>query len=157
MRITRSRCRGLFAARAVIAVLALSCPPLALAALGGDATTVIADQAHVSGKLAIVRTHRYTIHEIAVPSGARVRQFVSPTGTVFGVTWSGPTMPDLRQMLGPHFDQYVAAVAQRRVRGPVLIQLPGLVVHSSGHMRDFRGTAYLPEAVPQGVDVGEIQ
>jgi hypothetical protein len=149
--------RALSAARAAMTVLALSSPALALAALGGDLATVIADQAHVSGKLATVRAYRYTIHEIAVPSGARVRQFASPEGTVFGVTWSGPTMPDLRQMLGPHFDQYVAAVAQRRVRGPVVVELPGLVVHATGHMRDFQGRAYLPEAVPPGVDVGEIQ
>ena len=69
--------------------------------------TVAADQAHVDGKLAVSRAPKYTVHEIAAPSGVVVREFVSPAGTVFGVAWTGPTMPDLRQVLGPYFDRYV--------------------------------------------------
>ena len=129
----------------------------AFATLGGDVATVAADQAHIDGKLAVSRAPKYTVHEIAAPSGAVVREFVSPAGTVFGVAWTGPTMPDLRQVLGPYFDRYVEAAAQRHVRGPVLIELPGLVVQSGGHMRAFSGKAYVPEAVPQGVAIDEIR
>jgi hypothetical protein len=77
---------------------------------------------------------------------------------VFGVAWQGPSMPDLRQLLGVYFDQYVEAAAARRTRrAPVLVELPGLVVHSSGHMRAFSGKAYLPQGLPQGVTAEEIQ
>ncbi len=150
--------RAFAVALAAIATLAITVSQSATAALGGDAATVVADQAHVNGKLVVSRTQKYTMHEIRAPSGTAVREFASPAGTVFGVAWSGPTMPDLRQVLGPYFDQYIAAAAaQRRRRGPVLIEQPGLVVQSGGHMRAFVGKAYVPDAVPQGVALDEIR
>ena len=67
-------------------------------------------------------------------------------------------MPDLRQVLGAHFDEYVAAMAAtRNRRGPVLVQLPGLVVQSGGHMRGFVGKAYVPETLPPGVSAEDIR
>lgn len=144
-------------ALASIATLAMTVSQSAIAALGGDAATVVADQVHINGKLVVSRTQKYTVHEIQALSGTVVREFASPAGTVFGVAWSGPTMPDLRQVLGPYFDQYIGAAAQRNRRGPVLIEQPGLVVQSGGHMRAFFGKAYVPEAVPQGVTIDEIR
>ena len=144
-------------ALAGIATLAMIVSQSAIAALGGDAATVTADQVHINGKLVVSQTQKYTVHEIQAPSGTVVREFASPAGTVFGVAWSGPTMPDLRQVLGPYFDQYIGAAAQRNRRGPVLIEQPGLVVQSGGHMRAFVGKAYVPEAVPQGVAIDEIR
>ena len=144
-------------ALAGIATLAMTVSQSAIAWLGGDAATVVADQVHINGKLVVSRTQKYTVHEIQAPSGTAVREFASPAGTVFGVAWSGPTMPDLRQLLGPYFDQYLGAAAQRNRRGPVLIEQPGLVVQSSGHMRAFAGQAYLPDGIPAGVAKEEIR
>jgi hypothetical protein len=102
-------------------------------------------------------TERLTVHELKT-AGATVREFVSPAGMVFGVAWQGVAMPDLRQLLGTYFDQYVAAAASRHIhRAPLLIELPGLVVHSSGHMRAFAGQAYLPQNLPPGVSATDVQ
>src|SRR5262249_49115351 len=131
--------------------------PPAPASLGGEESTVAADNAVLEGKMKVARVQRYAVHEIAAPSGTVVREFVSPAGKVFAVTWNGPSMPDLRQVLGPYFDTYVAAVKERKARGPINVVLPGLVVQSSGHMRAFSGKAYLPDAVPQGVASEEIK
>src|ERR1700675_1950933 len=109
---TRAR-RAFAVARAAIATLAMTVSQSAIAALGGDAATVVADQVHIKGKLVVSRTQKYTVHEIQAPSGTVVREFASPAGTVFGLAWTGPAMPDLRQVLGPSFDQYIVAVAQR--------------------------------------------
>lgn len=144
-------------ALAGVATLAMTVSHSTIAALGGDAATVAADQAHINGKLVVSHSKKYTVHEIEAPSGTVVREFTSPAGIVFGVAWSGPTMPDLRQVLGPYFDQYIGAAAQRNRRGPVLIEQPGLVVQSGGHMRAFFGRAYVPGAVPQGVTMDEIR
>ena len=110
------------------------------AALGGPEASVFADQSQIKATLRTVSSAKYTMHELQVPAGTTVREYVAPTGIVFGVAWTGPSMPDLRQLLGTHFDDYVAALAARRtVRGPVSIQLPGLVVQSGGaHARLFR-------------------
>jgi hypothetical protein len=37
------------------------------------------------------------------------------------------------------------------------ISQANLVVHASGHMRAFSGIAYLPQAIPAGVSVGELR
>jgi hypothetical protein len=145
----------LLSATLAAATAALAVP--AAAALGGDESTVASDNAVLSGRIKVARVQRYAVHEIAAPSGTVVREFVSPAGKVFAVAWSGPTMPDLRQVLGPYFDTYVAAVAQRKAKGPVNVVLPGLVVQSSGHMRAFSGKAYLPDSVPAGVASEEIK
>jgi hypothetical protein len=138
-----------------IAIAAISAP--AAASLGGDESTIAVDQGVLAGQVKVARVQRYAVHEIAAPSGTVVREFVSPAGKVFAVAWSGPSMPDLRQVLGPYFDTYVAVVSERKARGPVNVVLPGLVVQSSGHMRAFAGKAYLPDAMPAGVASEEIK
>jgi hypothetical protein len=139
--------------------IALLSAPLALASLGGVEATVEADRLQIGATRRVVNADtRFTLHELQAPSGTTVREYVSPTGVVFGVAWQGPTMPDLRQVLGGYFDQYVGAVTARRTRGgPVLIQLPGLVVQSGGHMRAFAGKAYVPGSLPQGVSAEDIR
>ena len=129
------------------------------AALGGTEASVFADQAQISATLRTVASAKYTMHELQTPSGTLVREYVASTGTVFAVAWQGPSMPDLRQVLGAHFDEYVAAVAaaRRTVRGPLSIQLPGLVVRSGGRMRAFAGKAYVPESLPAGVSADDLQ
>jgi hypothetical protein len=148
-----------FAARlAAVGLLALPSAHSAHATLGGVEATVLADQSQIGATLRTVYGAKYTMHELQVPAGTTVREYIAPTGVVFAVAWQGPSMPDLRQLLGAHFDQYVAAVAARHnVRGPVSIQLPGLVVQSGGRMRSFAGRAYVPESLPQGVSADELQ
>jgi hypothetical protein len=132
-------------------------PTAAEAALGGTETTVRADQAQMSMTLRTMPAARFTVHELTAAS-ATVREYVAPTGLVFGVTWQGSSMPDLRQLLGAYYDQYVEAAAARRTRrAPINVELPGLVVQSSGHMRAFTGRAYLPQSLPQGVAAEEIR
>jgi hypothetical protein len=103
----------------------------------------------------------YTVHEIQVATGTVVREFVSPEGKVFGVAWEGPWPPDMRQVLGSYFDQFVQAARSRggarMGRRPLVINQPGLVVQTGGHMRAFAGRAYVPEMLPSGVGAENIQ
>lgn len=140
-----------------LAVALLAAYP-ARAALGDVEASVESDRLAMHALQQTTRTARFTMHELRASSGTTVREYVSPAGTVFGVAWQGPTLPDLRQLLGSHFDEYVAAAASRRARrSPLLVQLPDLVVHSGGHMRAFVGNAYVPQALPPGVTAAEIQ
>jgi hypothetical protein len=120
---------------------------------------VQADSVHMNGALHSVSNARYSIQEIRTANGQTVREFVSPGGSVFGVAWEGPTTPDLQQLLGSYFEQFSQASQQRQPqsRGPLLIETPTLVVQQSGHIRAFRGQAYLPAALPSGVQSSEIQ
>jgi Protein of unknown function (DUF2844) len=144
-----------------IALIALALSFPASASLGGDMTTVQADQMHMQGTLRSTNTQAYTVHEIHAPNGVAVREFVSPAGKVFGVAWQGPAHPDLQQVLGTYFDQFTQAVQAERARhsghGPLLIQTPGLVVQLGGHMRAFAGRVYVPQMMPAGVRAEEIR
>ncbi len=144
---------------AVLAMMMLAHPFVARAELGGDATSVQNDQARMRASVrSVQQATAYTRQEIQTPSGTVIREYVSPAGKVFAVSWEGPFLPDLQQLLGSYFDQFSQAVQARgpRRRGPVLINQPGLVVESGGHMRAFVGRAYVPGMLPEGVRAEDI-
>lgn len=142
---------------------ALSLAPLApaLAALGGGADSVNADTAALRGQLRSTGLVQYDVQQIE--SGTlTVREYVTRAGQVFAVTWRGPEMPDLQQLLGGYFARFqAAAVAAHQASPGIHRQLslvqPDLVLLSAGRMRDFHGIAYLPALVPAGVSVSELQ
>jgi hypothetical protein len=130
----------------------------ALAGLGEDASTVEADRAHMKGEVRVVPEDGYAIHEISLPSGTIVREYVAPSGKVFGVSWRGPRMPDLRQTLGSHFDEAAAAAGSPHGgHHHLIVEKPDLVLHSGGHMRAFIGRAYVPGLLPAGISADVIQ
>jgi Protein of unknown function (DUF2844) len=127
------------------------------ATLGQNVSTVESDQTSLHAIAHTATTQNaYSVQSLTMPSGTQVREFVASNGTVFGVAWEGPTLPDLRALLGSSFNAYVAATATRRGT-PLAVSSSDLVVVSGGHLRAFAGHAYLPQAVPAGVDVGVIQ
>jgi hypothetical protein len=129
-----------------------------LAALGGSKISIQADQLHMKGSLRVKAQENYSVHEIQSFGGTVVREYATTDGVVFGVTWRGPAIPDLRQLLGPRFTEYVeSAKTQRGEHGHLRVDDPGLVVHSSGHMRAFFGRAYIPQLLPPNVNIDEIQ
>jgi len=141
-----------------VALLSVAVVGPALAVLGENVASVEVDRASMRGIASVARTDRYSVHEMELPSGTKVREYVSPAGVVFGVAWQGPFMPDLRQLFGTYYEQYSTALAaQRPHRGPVRIEDPQLVVHSGGRMRSFSGSAFLPGMVPQNVSAEEVR
>ena len=136
----------------------LAFPAGAAASLGGDESSVEADRAHMGASLRVAERHAYRLHEVTTAGGSTVREYASPSGVVFGVTWHGPGLPDMRQLLGPSFTRYQQALRLRRAhRQPLLIDEPDLVIRLTGHPRSFHGRAYLPQQIPAGVDPAEIQ
>jgi len=144
---------------AALVILAAACP--AWAALGGDMASIQADQIHMQGTRRMIAAESYTVHEIQAATGTVVREYVSADGKVFAVAWHGPWLPDMRQILGTYFEQYAQAMQSqsngRMGRRPVMIEQPGLVVQIGGHMRAFAGRAYVPERLPSGARVEDIQ
>lgn len=133
------------------------------ASLGGDSASIEADRVHMQVDHAARQTPssngNYTIHETTLPTGTIVRQYVSTAGVVFAVTWSGPFKPDLRQLMGPHFDTMIARQAGQVNAGHRFVSQheADLVVESGGHPRSFVGRAYLPSALPACIIVQDIQ
>lgn len=95
-----------------LVMLGISVP--ASASLGGDLSSVQTDQVRMRGAvMQVANRNAYTVHEMRAESGTIVREFVSQTGTVFAVAWQGPSIPDLRQVLGMVLRAICAGSASR--------------------------------------------
>jgi hypothetical protein len=139
------------------AAIAVLLPCLASATLGEPEASVAADGSQLQGSITASDQGTYRLHEIRLPSGTLVREYAGGDGTVFAVTWHGPYVPNLRQLLGRYFDAYVgAAKAPQADHHHLQVRQGDLVVESSGHMRAFNGRAYLPQAIPGGVSIGDL-
>jgi hypothetical protein len=132
-------------------------PRIASATLGEPEITVHSDVARAHASIKSQDRASYRVHEIQLPSGTVMREFVAANGNVFAVTWQGPTRPDLRQALGQYFDAYASAPRTKLTdRRHVQIRQGDLVVEAGGHMRALSGRAYLLSAVPSGVNLGDL-
>lgn len=133
-------------------------PRMASATLGEPEMTVQSDVAQLRASIKSSEDRvGYRVHEIQLPSGTLLREFVAPDGNVFAVAWNGPTKPNLRQAFGKYFDTFVSAPkAKFADRRHLNIQQGDLVVQGSGHMRALSGRAYLVSAVPAGVNIGDL-
>lgn len=141
----------------LLAVAWLAMPP-AHAALGEADASIAADRAHLRASLKISPRATYEVHELTLPSGTAVREYLAPGGIVFAVAWNGPSMPDLRQTLGNYFADYTAAARSNAGGHHHLGARRGdLVIQAHGHMRAFAGRVYLASAVPAGVAIDELR
>jgi hypothetical protein len=128
------------------------------AALGDDAPSIALDQKRMQAKLQVLDRGSYAIHELQLPTGARVREFVGNSGKVFGVSWSGGWRPNLRDILGAHYERFLEGMRGRRAtRGPVRIALPGMVVIMAGHQRSFFGQVCLLDMLPPGLQPEDVR
>ncbi len=161
---SRSQSAMLTVLMAGLLFTSLFLPSRASAALGGNVDSVQADQARMKAARAVQSHANYSVQEITTPYGTVVREYVSPSGTVFGVAWRGPFLPNLQQLLGTYYGEFAQAAQQarqtepRRSRNaPLTVQQPDLVMFSGGHTRAYAGHAYVPGMIPPGVDAQEIR
>jgi len=145
--------------RGMVLIFALLVGSSAFAVLGQDVSSVQSDGVHMKAAVSVLPGQSYSVHELRAPTGTRIREFVSPAGQVFAISWQGPSIPDLRQLLGQYFDQYMQAAqttprVQRRV---VHIETGDIVFESGGHMRFIVGRAYLRDKLPNGVSADAIR
>jgi len=130
------------------------------AALGGPVESVAADQVKFQAKRRMVAMPQYTVHEISRDDGGVIREYVTPAGKVFGVSWSGPAIPDLSQLLGSYSGEFrntLLAQPKSFGRRPAGVHNSDLVVETGGHMRAFQGRAYVNSMLPAGVSPETIK
>jgi len=128
------------------------------AVLGESVDSLASDQQHLRGELRSAVGEGFSVHEISSADGTFVREYASPAGLVFAVSWRGPFVPDLAQLLGSYFQEFQqASQAPVRRRCPLAVRTERLVVELGGHMRAFRGRAYLPGALPNAVSTAVVQ
>jgi len=129
------------------------------AALGGDATSVDADVAKMKGEARATAVAGYTVSQITLPTGTVINEYVSAEGKVFAVTWKGPSVPDLQQTLGSYFAAFQAAgsVPHGANHHELRVQQSDFVMQTGGHMRAWRGVAYVPSLLPPNFSLDDIK
>jgi Protein of unknown function (DUF2844) len=134
-----------------------ACPfAAAVAGLGGDAASVEADRVRLKGAVRVTPEANFTVHEITTGK-MQIHEYLSSGGKVFAVSWRGPGIPDLKQMLGEYYGQFAqAASAPHYNRHHLNVETPQVVVQSSGHTRSFFGRAWVPALLPQNFSVDQI-
>jgi hypothetical protein len=140
-----------------VAVTALW-PCVASATLGEPESSVAAEPQLSQASVKAADFGAYRMHLSQLPSGTVVREYAAPNGEVFAVTWRGPFVPNLKQLLGRYFDEYASAAnTHRSDHHHIDVRQADLVVQAGGHMRAIAGRAYLPQAVPSGVSLGDLE
>ena len=141
-----------------LAAVCVSAP--ALAGLGGDAASVEVDRVSVKGTLRVTPGVDYDVHEIQTPAGAVIHEYVSAQGKVFAVSWHGPGLPDLQQLLG----SYAAQLTRAQTLSPnynhhhLRIETPEVAMQSDAYLRSRSGRAWVPALFPQSLaptDIGQ--
>ena len=139
--------------------LVLFLPESGLATLGEIESSIDADTVSLKGTRVLQPFSGYTVHNIVAGNGNQIKEYITPQGRVFALTWNGISHPDLSSLLGSYFKEYESKRTQtglphgRKLRA---IQTARVVVMKSGHMRNVRGGAFVPDLVPPGVKPEEL-
>ncbi len=132
---------------------------LAHAALGGDASTADLDAKILATAKTVSRHGKYTIHEMNERS-VRIREFQNSSNSLFAVSWRGSTHPDLKTLLGAHYETfqnaYGAAKKNHPHGGMMIGEVGNLHFEIGGRMMAVHGRVWLKDQVPSGMDLHEV-
>lgn len=139
------------------ALAALCVTSTAHAGLGQAVDSVQRDQASLQGTLTVTPMQSYDLHQITTGNTV-VREYVSRAGTVFAVTWSGRSGPDLSMILGARYADYSKAATIHRGNHKVFsLTTDDLVMHVTKLPRALVGEAHAPTLFPAGVTARDIR
>ena len=144
---------------AIAILLLISQCASSFAALGAAPTKFAGTQAGLNARVLSSDLGSYRRVDTTLASGTLVREYVTASGVVFAVSWNGPFLPDLRALLGKHFDTLASEAARRPKAGHAHISIdhPEVVVDSGGHMRAYAGRAWVPGLLPTGFTPDDIE
>ena len=143
----------------MVSILAASMP--VHAALDADQSSIERDRVQLKAAATVHRSLAgFAVHSYTLPGGTEVREYAA-SGKVFAVSWHGPHIPNLHQLLGVHHATFLASpYRQRGGLTHLVVQdsatSPNLVVESHGRQGGFHGRAYLIKAFPAGITPADI-
>ncbi len=156
-------------------LILIGAPSSARATLGEPAASVAADASQMNATAGANTAQplpglpaqnapasgNFSIEQLTTPDGTVVSEYVGQNGTVFAVSWRGPKPPDVATLLGSYFKQYSDA-ANTGAPSPFglhtsSVHASDVTVETAGHMGFMWGRAYLPAAMPAGVNPSEIK
>jgi len=137
----------------------------AYAELGGDFSTVQKDSKKLGSPITTTTQtttahSQYNRHEMS-KGRMHVREYADSNGKVFGIAWNGSKHPDLRTLMGSHFNDFQAAMVQGRRNhhhgGTTTVDSGNIHLEMGGRMMSVYGRVWLTDQVPTGMNLHEIQ
>jgi hypothetical protein len=143
---------------ALIGLLFLTAPDGALAELGGTMDGVNQDAMREGGVAVSRERDQFTLITIATRD-VTIREYLSESGRVFGVTWQGTRHPNTLLLLGtyvitPETPLLPGSIQQPRFSRRITSHV---VVEAGGTVGEIWGRAYVPVMVPSGVSLEQIK
>ena len=138
---------------ALVLLILISRCACSYAALGSAPSDFGVQKNGVKARSLAAASATYHINETTLDSGTVVHEYVATSsGSVFAVSWAGPSMPDLRTLLGDSFTTLTTEAAKRPKAGHSQLNITGqdVVIISAGHMRAYHGQAWIPSQLPAG-------
>jgi len=130
----------------------------AWAALGEPLASLTRDTQRLQGTVRSTAAAGFSVQEITGDDGMVVREYASPAGEVFAVSWRGPGRPNLVDLLGRYYPAFAqASRATVRRRAPLTVRTGNLVVEMGGAMRSLHGRAYLSDRLPPSVSADLVR
>lgn len=97
------------------------------------------------------------VYQVTAASGSRIKEYVNENNIVVAVSWQGPSLPNLQQLLGPYFQTFANRSTEHSTsHRSAELHTDDLVVQSHGQMRNFSGRAYLPKLLPPQFNLDQI-
>jgi Protein of unknown function (DUF2844) len=156
----KSRCSVNLAASiiGVVALAALAVSVNARAELGGQ----MPSQTASSGASHALFNGALRVRTSIDAGSTTINEYATSTGRIVAYTWAGPTMPDLRALLGNYADSYRTGAAALAASGngnlhASRVARPDVIVESGGPMRSYAGRAWLPAGLPPGIVADDLQ
>ena len=148
----------LYALWAAVLAGAMSAPGACRAELGSMAAPAPAADTAIVHSL---KNGPFQVRTTTDDGGTTISYYSTPAGQIFAYTWQGPTMPDLKTLLGNFYDSWRDGAASAQASTSPLhatrIAQPDVVVESGGQMRSYVGRAWLPGALPAGVSADDLR
>lgn len=119
------------------------------AALGNSRDMIGSTNVSAAGKVITYFSGKsYSVHSYTDRTGVNIKEFSRADGMIFAVSWYGPSLPDMRDLLGSYFNEYTQYLSAQKSRKYVAANLVHLVFKSTGGARFFAGHAYAPFLIP---------
>ena len=135
-------------------ILGLATSGACRAELGGTTASILAEQKQFNSQLTSTQQNGYSLYTQTLSSGTSFLEYVSPSGIVFAISWSGPTLPNIQAILGSYYGNYLSAAQQSR--RSIYTSSDSLVIQSTGMMGAFQGFAFLPKQAPAGFTANNL-
>lgn len=140
----------------------LAAPLPARAVLGESAASIHADPLRMAGARRLVAGLDTEIHVLTMADGSTIRQYLTPGGRVYAVSWNTRYKPRLDLLLGAQFPAYAQACREAMLQRPGIahsasVRRGDLVVESSAHLNAHVGRAYLRSLLPPTATLDAIR